>query len=67
MSKVKVELLFSKNLCHPSFKLFSSLELKGQAVVRRRRRLSTLSKDILFEATGPFKPKFHLWQLWARR
>ena len=26
---------------------------------------STLSNDIFSEATGPFKPKFHLWHPWA--
>ena len=28
------------------------------------RMTSTLSNDIS-EATGPFKPKFHLWHPWA--
>ena len=34
-------------------------------VVVVRRMTSTLSNDISYEATGPFKPKFHLWPPWA--
>ena len=29
--------------------------------MRRCRMTSTLSNDISYEATGPFKPKFYLW------
>ena len=50
---------------------FSSVDLKALGELRQLSvvvvccMMSTLSKDISSEATGPFKPKFHLWHLWT--
>ena len=55
----------SRIFSSPEPKAPGSLQDKQMSVVVVRHMTSTLSNDISSEATGPFKPKFHLWYPWA--